>query len=59
VTVVELHPEHRAGERLDDLAFNLDLLFLDSHSRANMPFVWQISCENSGATERPRRGGTS
>src|SRR6186713_1797587 len=59
VTVVELHPEHRAGERLDDLAFDLDLLFLDSHSRANMPFVWQISCENSGATERPRRGGTS
>src|ERR1700747_3061333 len=27
-TPVELHPEHRARERLDDLAFNLDLLFL-------------------------------
>jgi hypothetical protein len=25
---VQLHPEHRARERLDDLAFNLDLLFL-------------------------------
>jgi hypothetical protein len=25
---VELHPEHRARERFDDLAFNLDLLFL-------------------------------
>src|SRR5215472_9791736 len=25
---VELHPEHRARERLDDLAFDLDLLFL-------------------------------
>src|SRR6476659_4297150 len=29
VTLVELHPEHRARERLDDLAFDLDLLFLD------------------------------
>ena len=27
-TLVELHPEHRARERFDDLAFNLDLLFL-------------------------------
>ena len=27
-TAVELHPEHRARERFDDLAFNLDLLFL-------------------------------
>ena len=25
---VELHPEHRARERFDDLAFHLDLLFL-------------------------------
>src|SRR5215218_10412943 len=31
MTAVELHPEHRAGERLDDLAFDLDLLFLDWH----------------------------
>src|SRR5918997_632021 len=31
VTAVELHPEHRARERLDDLAFDLDLLFLDCH----------------------------
>ena len=28
VSAVDLHPEHRARERLDDLAFNLDLLFL-------------------------------
>src|SRR4029078_1486569 len=27
-TPVELHPAHRARERLEDLAFNLDLLFL-------------------------------
>src|SRR3954451_24048794 len=27
----ELHPEHRARERLDDLAFHLDLLFLFGH----------------------------
>src|SRR5215470_2081246 len=33
VTAVELNPEHRAGERLDDLAFDLDLLFLDRHVR--------------------------
>ncbi len=26
VSVVELHPEHRVRERLDDLAFELDLL---------------------------------
>ena len=25
---VELHPEHRARERFDDLSFDLDLLFL-------------------------------
>src|SRR5215467_4841949 len=31
-TPVELHPEHRARERFDDLAFNLDLLFLSRHS---------------------------
>src|SRR4029077_18530824 len=31
-TFVELHPEHRARERFDDLAFNLDLLFLSRHS---------------------------
>ena len=31
VAGVELHPEHRAGERLDDLAFDLDLLFFDCH----------------------------
>src|SRR3954451_5152543 len=28
VAPVELHPEHRARERFDDLAFDLDLLFL-------------------------------
>ena len=27
-TPVELHPEHRARERFDDLSFDLDLLFL-------------------------------
>jgi hypothetical protein len=29
VTAVELHPEHRARERFDDLALDLDLFFLD------------------------------
>src|SRR5215475_4176474 len=32
VALVELHPEHRARERFDDLAFHLDLLFLSRHS---------------------------
>src|SRR6266404_694109 len=31
VAAVDLHPEHRARERLDDLALNLDLLFLGRH----------------------------
>jgi hypothetical protein len=31
VAVVELHPEHRRRERLDDLALYLDLLLLDCH----------------------------
>ena len=31
VAVVELHPEHRRRECLDDFAFDLDLLFLDCH----------------------------
>src|SRR3954468_2527325 len=31
VSGVELHPEHRAWERFDDLAFDLDLLFLFGH----------------------------
>jgi hypothetical protein len=28
VAVVELHPEHRVRERLDDLPLELDLFFL-------------------------------
>src|SRR6266545_8220608 len=32
MAAVDLHPEHQAGERLDDLSFDLDLLFLDRHS---------------------------
>src|SRR3954464_12857710 len=31
VATVELDPEHRARERLDYFAFDLDLLFLDRH----------------------------
>jgi hypothetical protein len=38
VTVVELYPEHRAGERLDDFAFDLDLLFLDCHFAREQTF---------------------
>jgi hypothetical protein len=32
VVVVELDPEHAAPERLDDLAFELDLLFLAGYA---------------------------
>src|SRR6201993_4587536 len=31
VAAVDLHPEHRARKCLDDLALNLDLLFLGRH----------------------------
>src|SRR5581483_11314769 len=31
VAAVDLDPEHRARERLDDLALHLDFLFLDRH----------------------------
>jgi hypothetical protein len=33
---IELHPKHRARERFDDLAFDLDLLFLGRQ----IPFRW-------------------
>ena len=47
MTFVELHPEHRARERLDDLAFDLDLLFLDCHpSLARTPL--DVSPEAAG-----------
>src|SRR3989337_2057709 len=39
VTRGQLHPEHRARERLDHLAFDLDLLFLDCHLRAQPHLV--------------------
>src|SRR5262245_4048839 len=59
MAVVELDPEHRRRKRLDDLAFDLDLLFLDCHFAREQTFRLGISCENSGTNGRPRRGGTS
>jgi hypothetical protein len=38
VAIVELHPEHRAGERFDDLTLDLDLLFLDCHFAREQTF---------------------
>jgi hypothetical protein len=35
MVVVELDPEHAAPERLDDLAFELDLLFLAGYAASN------------------------
>src|SRR3990170_1094817 len=46
VATVELNPEHRAGQGLDHLAFDLDLLFLDCHFRARTtPFGRWFSSE--------------
>src|SRR4029450_11881701 len=42
-SVVELSPEHRAGERLDDFAFDLDLLFLDCHFAREQTFRQTVS----------------
>ncbi len=39
VAVVELHPEHRVRERLDDLAFELDLFFLRDKPYMTLTFV--------------------
>src|SRR5262245_18800684 len=36
---VELYPEHRARERLDNLSFNLDLLFLSGHFLSSRRFA--------------------
>src|SRR5579859_1111797 len=49
VAGVELHPEHRARESLDDLAFNLDLLFLGRHFLSGQ--------RNARARQEPARGG--
>src|SRR3954454_239744 len=50
----ELHPEHRARERLDDLAFHLDLLFLSRHST----FLECCGAGNSARRPRPAREGS-
>src|SRR6476659_6449491 len=59
MAIVELHPEHRAGERFHDLALDLDLLFLDCHFAREQTFRLTVSCENCGVINSPRRGGTS
>src|SRR5690349_20702217 len=38
LAALELHPEHRARESLDDLAFHLDLLFLCRHDLSSEIF---------------------
>src|SRR5712691_11694115 len=37
VAALELDPEHRAGQRLYDLALDLDFLFLERHSPHTEP----------------------
>src|SRR2546423_12297776 len=37
VTAVDLHSEHRAGQSLDDLAFDLDLLLFLRHPSSQEP----------------------
>src|SRR5918995_2477733 len=58
VAFVQLHPEHRARERLDDLAFDLDLLFLDWHKLLIRPGLFSTYWARSAAARdktRPRR----
>src|SRR5919204_852991 len=50
MTAVELHPEHRARERLGDLAFDLDLLFFVCHK----PFCYvRTKTRRSGPRREP------
>src|SRR3954468_6736569 len=53
MAVVELHPEHGVRERLDDLSFELDLLFLrQTGCRPLSP----LPHASATAREGPRRG---
>src|SRR5579862_1210927 len=51
VAAVDLYPEHRAREGFDDLAFDLDLLFLCRHFLSDS--------EVDARTAKPVRGGSS
>src|SRR4029079_7232323 len=66
VAAFELYPEHRARERLDDRAFNLDLLFLARHShilrgrtRARHSRLAKDDHRSTAAFSRVRIGGPS
>src|SRR5204863_9266905 len=43
VAAVDLHPEHGARQRLDDLAFDLDLLLFLGQSSSQEPRPWTRS----------------
>src|SRR3712207_1013350 len=55
VSAVDLHPEHRARERLDDLTVHLDLLFLYCHCPRKTP-VSDASNEQKRAHGKAARG---
>src|SRR3954470_22388745 len=54
VIVVELHAEHRGGEGLDDLALELDLLFL-CHARSSLAADPPPEPRSAGARTGPLR----
>src|SRR5205823_9857954 len=56
VPAVDLHPKHRAGQSLDDLAFDLDLLLFLSHP-PHRNRVRRTRSVNSKRTHGERRAG--
>src|SRR5262245_62727025 len=61
MAIVELHPEHRRRKRLDNLAFDLDLLFLDCHFAREQTCRLGLSCEEQRhkQTSAPRRNSVA
>ena len=50
VAVIHLHPEHRVGQRLDDLGLHLDCVFL-AHGFSSSPFI-RICADARGDARR-------
>src|SRR5438093_8295928 len=64
VFVVQLHLEHRVGQRLGDLALHLDLLFLGHRPKSvadgtNVPRTWPCPAPPRGRTSPPASGPRS
>src|SRR5580765_4633075 len=57
--VVDLHPEHRARERLDDLAFDLDFLFFYGQTASSRGLDRAGRANRGTSRNRPRQSGGS